>query len=293
MIVFGEELPATSKNNCCCFTKSWWIPNCIHCNKFSPSASSPHPSLLASTETSARQAQNSGSKSVPNQHILLTYRNTSLIRQRTSQPTPPSKQKQRHTEPSVSLNISTLAWNISVLDPWVCKDPSTNQFSILKKCPPPPVPFYNHTTAHFEDSSLGPIILLWTCKVLLRPGSHISNLWPFSKNAAEFSTNALVQTVPSSQNSFQILVCTTTNIYWHARSDEPPQKFEDLLTIRMTWIVFQVFQVFGLSLLVVGNPVCLVLLCLIPARRDKVCPLYRVRNWSDTNTTKTIWDRRE
>jgi len=55
----------------------------------------------------------------------------------------------------------------------------------------------------------------------------------------------------------------------------------------MTWIVFQVFLVFGLSLLVVGNPVCLVLLCLISARRDKVCPLYRVRNWSDTNTLQT------
>jgi hypothetical protein len=26
------------------------------------------------------------------------------------------------------------------------------------------------------------------------------------------------------------------------------------------------------------------MLCLIPARRDKVCPQYRVRNWGDTNT---------
>jgi len=36
-------------------------------------------------------------------------------------------------------------------------------------------------------------------------------------------------------------------------------------------------------LLMVGNSVCLVLLCLISARRDKVCPLYRVRNWRNTN----------
>jgi hypothetical protein len=36
-------------------------------------------------------------------------------------------------------------------------------------------------------------------------------------------------------------------------------------------------------LLIVGNSVCLVLLCLISMRRDKVCPLYRVRNWSNTN----------
>ena len=33
---------------------------------------------------------------------------------------------------------------------------------------------------------------------------------------------------------------------------------------------------FRISLLTVGNPVCLVMLCLISARRDKVCPLYRV-----------------
>jgi hypothetical protein len=34
----------------------------------------------------------------------------------------------------------------------------------------------------------------------------------------------------------------------------------------------------NLSLLIVGKPVCLVMLCLISARRDKVCPQYRVRN---------------
>ena len=38
-----------------------------------------------------------------------------------------------------------------------------------------------------------------------------------------------------------------------------------------------------LSLLTVGNLVCLVLLCLISARRDKVCPQYRERNWGNTN----------
>jgi len=51
------------------------------------------------------------------------------------------------------------------------------------------------------------------------------------------------------------------------------------------------------SLLVVGNLLCLVLLCLISARRDKVCPQYRARNWDNTNplqsTQKTIWTSRE
>ena len=44
-------------------------------------------------------------------------------------------------------------------------------------------------------------------------------------------------------------------------------------------IVFQLFRPF---LLMVGNPLCLVMLCLISARRDKVCPQYRVRNWHNT-----------
>ena len=39
----------------------------------------------------------------------------------------------------------------------------------------------------------------------------------------------------------------------------------------------------SISLLTVGKPVCLVLLCLISARRDKVCPQYRARNWGNTN----------
>ena len=56
----------------------------------------------------------------------------------------------------------------------------------------------------------------------------------------------------------------------------------------MTWIVFQVFQLFRLSLLIVGNLVCLVMLCLISMRRDKVCPQYRVRNWANTNTLQTL-----
>jgi hypothetical protein len=36
------------------FTKSWWIPNCVNCNKLSPSAISPHPSLFASTRVIKR-----------------------------------------------------------------------------------------------------------------------------------------------------------------------------------------------------------------------------------------------
>jgi hypothetical protein len=39
----------------------------------------------------------------------------------------------------------------------------------------------------------------------------------------------------------------------------------------------------------VGNPICLVMLCLISVRRDKVCPLYRVRNWNNTNRLFLIW----
>lgn len=55
----------------------------------------------------------------------------------------------------------------------------------------------------------------------------------------------------------------------------------------LSWIATWVAQLFRLSLLIVGNLVCLVLLCLISARRDKVCPLYRVWNWTDTNTIHT------
>ncbi len=54
---------------------------------------------------------------------------------------------------------------------------------------------------------------------------------------------------------------------------------------RMTWIVFQLFRLF---LLIVGKLLCLVVLCLISARRDKVCPQYRVRNWHATNTLLAV-----
>lgn len=43
------------------------------------------------------------------------------------------------------------------------------------------------------------------------------------------------------------------------------------------------FRLLRLFLLIVGNLLCLVMLCLISTRRDKVCPQYRVRNWSCTN----------
>ena len=43
----------------------------------------------------------------------------------------------------------------------------------------------------------------------------------------------------------------------------------------------------ALSLLTVGKVVCLVLLCLISARRDKVCPQYRARNRGNTNRLQT------
>jgi hypothetical protein len=48
-----------------------------------------------------------------------------------------------------------------------------------------------------------------------------------------------------------------------------------------------IFQLFRLFLLMVGNPSCLVLLCLIFTRRDKVCPQYRVRNFHDTDHLRT------
>jgi hypothetical protein len=44
----------------------------------------------------------------------------------------------------------------------------------------------------------------------------------------------------------------------------------------------------ALSLLTVGKPVCLVLLCLISARRDKGCPQYRVRNWRNTSHLRSL-----
>jgi len=40
-------------------------------------------------------------------------------------------------------------------------------------------------------------------------------------------------------------------------------------------------------LLTVGKPPCLVILCPKSPRRDKVCPLYRVRNWGCTNIFQT------
>jgi len=40
---------------------------------------------------------------------------------------------------------------------------------------------------------------------------------------------------------------------------------------------------FRLSFHVVGNPLCLVMLWPFCMRRDKWCPLYRVRNFCDTN----------
>jgi hypothetical protein len=40
-------------------------------------------------------------------------------------------------------------------------------------------------------------------------------------------------------------------------------------------------------LLTVGKPPCLVILCPKSPRRDKVCPLYRVRNWGCTNMLQT------
>ena len=66
-------------------------------------------------------------------------------------------------------------------------------------------------------------------------------------------------------------------------SDMPTQKIGEPYQCRLTWIIILVSLLFGLSLLTVENLLCLVLLCLIPARRDKVCPLYRNRNYGDTN----------
>ena len=56
----------------------------------------------------------------------------------------------------------------------------------------------------------------------------------------------------------------------------------------MTELVFQKFQLFGLSLHMLGNLLCLVMLCQKSMRRDKVCPQYRVFFWCDTNTVHTL-----
>lgn len=128
-----------------------------------------------------------------------------------------------------------------------------------------------------------------------------------------------------SDPSFHSLSSCTMPLYWQAFSDKPTRKALAFISIaiifykmpsrfwwhmttehpllakactqhritrsyqaKTTWIVIQVVQLFRLFLLIVGNLLCLVMLCLISARRDKVCPLYRVfQTWK--MATKTIW----
>jgi len=74
----------------------------------------------------------------------------------------------------------------------------------------------------------------------------------------------------------------------HACSDYTQNRSTmQALLARTIWNVFPITLLFMLFLLIEGNPVCLVMLWLIPARRDKVCPQYRVRNWNNTNTLQT------
>lgn len=56
--------------------------------------------------------------------------------------------------------------------------------------------------------------------------------------------------------------------------------------------VFLKLQAFRPSLLMVGNLVCVVILCLICMRCDKVCPQYRVFQ-TPPSSTKTMWTSRE
>jgi hypothetical protein len=96
--------------------------------------------------------------------------------------------------------------------------------------------------------------------MLLRPNLICSDFTLFERTQKTSSTNMLVQINPHPYRSTRRFTRSET-----------------------TWNMFQIVQLFILFLLIVGNPVCLVLLCLIPMRRDKVCPQYRVRNWDDTN----------
>lgn len=88
------------------FTKSRRIPNCIDCNKLSPSASSPHPSLFASTRIikclSSQKSETDRLKVHSKSAYSVVYR-SSIIDSAQNKPANPSfLQKQRHT-----LNIST------------------------------------------------------------------------------------------------------------------------------------------------------------------------------------------
>ena len=99
MIVFGEELPATSKNNCCCSPSRGGFPTAFIAASLAHQQVVHIPHSLQAQKQVLNMVQKgkkySGSKSIPNQHILLTYRNTSLIRQRTSQPAPLSLRKSK------------------------------------------------------------------------------------------------------------------------------------------------------------------------------------------------------
>jgi len=101
MIVFREELPATSKNNCCCSLGRGGFPTALIATSLAHQQVSPHPSFLASTKnkclTSNNQAQSpfqiSMSCNLQKQHHWFG-------REQASQT--PSQQKQRHTELSIS-----------------------------------------------------------------------------------------------------------------------------------------------------------------------------------------------
>ena len=88
IMVLQENYPSISF-----ITGLWWILKCTSCNKLGYQQTVHIPSLFASTEyvcsDSISTTEKLGSKSpIPNQPILLTYRNALLIRHRTSQPTP-------------------------------------------------------------------------------------------------------------------------------------------------------------------------------------------------------------
>ena len=74
--------------------------------------------------------------------------------------------------------------------------------------------------------------------------------------------------------------CKDTLLRRHACSDYPRSTVQRLEQLEMS---FKSLLHFILFLLIVGNLHCLVMLCLICMRRDKVCPQYRVRNSGDTN----------
>jgi hypothetical protein len=113
---------------------------------------------------------------------------------------------------------------------------------------------------------------------------HSKPAYPVSYRDASLIRHRTSQPIPSSKKAqrhtqcyFNLHTSPLVHTIAHIEVCSPtrPERLE---------IIFQLFRLF---LLMVGNPHCLVLLCLIFTRRDKVCPQYRVRNLHDTDHLRT------